>query len=139
MQGANSADAVPSGRWSTVTRERFEQMVADALDAIPPTLGDGDGQRRGGRRGVADARAARAVAHGRTLLGLYEGVPLTAARPAELRGRRARPDHDLPRPAVAGSPTTRTTSRAASASTVLHEVGHYFGMTDDRLRELGWA
>jgi predicted Zn-dependent protease with MMP-like domain len=23
--------------------------------------------------------------------------------------------------------------------TVLHEVGHYFGMSDDRLRELGWA
>ena len=23
--------------------------------------------------------------------------------------------------------------------TVLHEVGHYFGMADDRLRELGWA
>ena len=24
-------------------------------------------------------------------------------------------------------------------TTVLHEVGHYFGMSDDRLRELGWA
>ena len=23
--------------------------------------------------------------------------------------------------------------------TVLHEVGHYFGMTDERLDELGWA
>ena len=23
--------------------------------------------------------------------------------------------------------------------TVLHEVGHHFGMTDARLRELGWA
>ena len=23
--------------------------------------------------------------------------------------------------------------------TVLHEVGHYFGMSDERLRELGWA
>ena len=23
--------------------------------------------------------------------------------------------------------------------TVLHEVGHYFGMSDDRLHELGWA
>ena len=44
----------------------FEQMVADALDEIPPELGDGDGQRRGGRRGVADAaeqlRASRPAA-----------------------------------------------------------------------------
>ena len=24
-------------------------------------------------------------------------------------------------------------------TTVLHEVGHYFGMSDGRLRELGWA
>ena len=23
--------------------------------------------------------------------------------------------------------------------TVLHEVGHYFGMTDERLHEMGWA
>jgi predicted Zn-dependent protease with MMP-like domain len=23
--------------------------------------------------------------------------------------------------------------------TVLHEVGHYFGLSDDRLHELGWA
>ena len=23
--------------------------------------------------------------------------------------------------------------------TVWHEVGHYFGMSDDRLREMGWA
>jgi predicted Zn-dependent protease with MMP-like domain len=23
--------------------------------------------------------------------------------------------------------------------TVLHEVGHYFGMSDARLHELGWA
>ena len=39
-RGKISVGAVPSGRWSTVTRERFEQMVADALDAIPPELGD---------------------------------------------------------------------------------------------------
>ena len=50
-----------------VTLERFEQMVADALDEIPPALGRADGQRRGGRRrlarrrpaGAARARAAR--------------------------------------------------------------------------------
>jgi predicted Zn-dependent protease with MMP-like domain len=23
--------------------------------------------------------------------------------------------------------------------TVLHEVGHWFGMTDERLHEMGWA
>jgi len=23
--------------------------------------------------------------------------------------------------------------------TVLHEIGHYFGLDDDRLEELGWA
>jgi predicted Zn-dependent protease with MMP-like domain len=23
--------------------------------------------------------------------------------------------------------------------TVLHEIGHYFGLSDDRLHELGWA
>ena len=30
-------------------------------------------------------------------------------------------------------------SREEVRKTVWHEIGHYFGMDDDRLRELGWA
>ena len=59
-----------------VSREQFEQMVADALDSIPSELGNAmdnvvvvvevwlTPEQLGGRHGM--------------LLGLYEGVPLTS-------------------------------------------------------------
>ncbi len=34
---------------------------------------------------------------------------------------------------------TRSTSRRQVRVTVLHEVGHYFGLSERRLHELGWA
>jgi predicted Zn-dependent protease with MMP-like domain len=119
-----------------VTEEVFEQLVADALDSIPPELGE---QMDNVAVVVADWPTQDQV--GRrdgTLLGLYEGVPLTARGPLSyaavapdritiFRGplcALARDDEDL----------TESVRR-----TVLHEVGHYFGMTDARLRELGWA
>ena len=119
---------VPSGSATPceVSEERFEALVADALDSIPDELGRADGERRGRRRGLADDGAARRPAG--TLLGLYEGIDLTRRSPSATGGD-AGPHHDLPRPAVPRSPATRPTSRAQVRVTVLHEVGHYFGMT----------
>ena len=121
-----------------VSLERFEQMVADALDEIPPELGDEmdnvvvvvedwptpeqlDG--RAAARCSGSTRACRSPSADRSR---YAGVapdritvfrgPLCAARPRRGRPRASR-----------------------CGSTVLHEVGHYFGMGDERLDELGWA
>ncbi len=116
-----------------VTRERFEELVADALDGIPPELGE---QMENVAVLVEDW--PRPGETGTTLLGLYEGVPLTARGPIGYsnvmpdritiyRGplcARARDEDDLARQVRV---------------TVLHEVGHYFGISDARLRELGWA
>jgi predicted Zn-dependent protease with MMP-like domain len=81
-------------------------------------------EQLGGRRG--------------SLLGLYEGVPLTARSPLSYAG--VAPDRITvfrgPLCALAGDEDEL--ARAVRA-TVLHEVGHYFGMTDARLKELGWA
>jgi predicted Zn-dependent protease with MMP-like domain len=119
-----------------VSLERFEAMVADALDSIPPDLGE---QMDNVAVVVEDwPSAAQLDGRGGTLLGLYEGVPLTVRGPMSYAGvapdritvfrgplcALARDEDDLVR-------SVRTT--------VLHEVGHYFGMTDARLRELGWA
>ena len=113
-------------------------MVADALDEIPAGARPRDGERRRHRRGVADAAQLASIGAGGTLLGLYEGIPLTKRGPMSYSG--VAPD----RITIFRGPLTRLANDEADLArkvrvTVLHEVGHYFGMSDDRLRELGWA
>jgi predicted Zn-dependent protease with MMP-like domain len=120
----------------TSTPEDFEQLVADALDSIPPELA---GAMDNVVVVVAEWPTAEQLGDRTgTLLGLYEGVPLTVRSPLSYAGvgpdritvfsgplrLLAHDDDDLAR-------RVRTT--------VLHEVGHHFGMDDARLRELGWA
>ena len=119
-----------------VSPDRFEALVADALDEIPPALGDAienvavvvsewpTREQLDGRRG--------------TLLGLYEGVPLTRRDPISYRG--VLPDRiTIFRGPLCARARDESDLAAQVRTTVLHEVGHYFGMTDARLHELGWA
>jgi predicted Zn-dependent protease with MMP-like domain len=119
-----------------VTRERFEELVAEALDTIPPELADymenvavvvQDWPSRGQQQG-----------HAGTLLGLYQGVSLTRRGPMSYVG--AFPDRITifqgPHCRLAGNPDQL---RRRIAVTVVHEVGHHFGISDARLRELGWS
>jgi predicted Zn-dependent protease with MMP-like domain len=112
----------------TVTEQRFEELVADALDTIPPELAsEMENVAVLVEEWPADAQLPR---NGGTLLGLYEGVPLTARGPDRItifRGPLCARAHDEAELAV------------QVRKTVLHEVGHYFGIDEDRLHELGWA
>ena len=112
-----------------VTRERFEELVSDALDSLPPELGelmenvavlveDDDG--------------------GRSLFGLYEGIPLTQRGPTSYSG--AMPDRiTLFRQSICSVGSTEADVTAQVRRTVIHEVAHHFGIGDQRLKELGWA
>ena len=123
-----------------VSRAEFERMVGDALDEIPDALASElqnvavmvEDWPTAAQLGAADVR------RGGTLLGLYEGVPLTARGPLSYSG--VAPDRIT---IFHGPLSQRARDVDALAAqvrvTVLHEVGHYFGMDDDRLRELGWA
>jgi predicted Zn-dependent protease with MMP-like domain len=119
-----------------VTPERFEELVADALDAIPAELGSAI---ENVAVVVADwpSPAQLDGRHG-TLLGLYEGVPLTRRDSIAYAG--VLPDRIT---IFQGPISTRAADEQQFAdlvrTTVLHEVGHYFGLSDARLRELGWA
>jgi len=118
------------------TPEQFERMVADALDSIPPELGD---QMENVAVVVEEwPRADQLAGRPGTLLGLYEGIPLTARGPMGYAG--VMPDRIT---IFRGPLCARATDADALARdvrvTVLHEVGHYFGLGDARLRELGWA
>ena len=71
-----------------------------------------------------------------TLLGLYHGVPL-AKRGMHYSG--ALPDHitlyRAPIERLAHGSDERL--RRIIAHTIAHEVAHHFGISDDRLREIG--
>jgi len=70
------------------------------------------------------------------LLGLYEGVPLTS-RTSQYSG--VLPDRiTIYRRAICAICRTEEEVADQVRRTVIHEVGHYFGIDDNRLRELGW-
>jgi predicted Zn-dependent protease with MMP-like domain len=112
-----------------VPLERFEELVGDALDALPEELGRAF---RNVAVLVEDERPGQP-----NLLGLYEGVPLTE------RGQwysGVLPD----RVTIFRLPILRRCATYADVLdqvriTVVHEMAHHMGIDDDRLDELGWA
>jgi predicted Zn-dependent protease with MMP-like domain len=113
----------------SVTRQRFEELVADALDSLPPDLG----KEMDNVAVLVEDRA-----EGRPLFGLYEGIPLTKRGPTSYGW--AMPDRiTLYQDAICGVSTTEAEVVAQIRKTVIHEVAHHFGISDPRLDELGWA
>jgi predicted Zn-dependent protease with MMP-like domain len=106
---------------------RFEEMVATALDGLPPALGKM-------MRNVAVVVDADGGPPG--LLGLYEGVPLTS-RTSDYSA--VLPDRiTIYRLAICEICASEDDVVEEVRRTVVHEVGHHFGIDDDRLHELGW-
>jgi predicted Zn-dependent protease with MMP-like domain len=110
------------------SREEFEALVVQAMDNLPDWV-----KERLDNVGVLVEDDPPMAAPG--LLGLYEGIPLTHRgmsyagvlpdRITLFRGnieRAARNEEDLKR---------------LVRHTVVHEFAHFFGISDDRLRELG--
>ena len=109
--------------------ERFEELVAAALDGIPPELGRlMDNVAVFVEEGTVQSR----------LLGLYQGIPLTK-RDRGYEGM-VMPDRItiFRLPILAMARTEEDVVRQVRI-TVIHEVGHHFGIGDARLHELGWA
>ena len=111
----------------TVDPEAFEQMVAAALDGLPDEFGK------------LMQNVAVLVEHNPGppgLLGLYEGVPLPN-RATSYAG--VLPDRiTIYQQAICAVCETEAEVVEQVRRTVIHEVGHYFGISDERLRELGW-
>jgi predicted Zn-dependent protease with MMP-like domain len=110
-----------------VAPARFEEMVGDALDGLPEELGE------------LMSNVAVTVQHDpgpAGLLGLYQGIPLTR-RTTFYSG--ALPDRiTIYRHAICAVCATEREVVEQVRRTVVHEVGHHFGIGDARLRELGW-
>ncbi|MFF2086444.1 metallopeptidase family protein [Nocardia sp. NPDC058176] len=109
--------------------ERFEELVGDALDLIPPELTDAIDN-------VVILVEARNDEEP-SLLGLYHGIALTE-RDSYYAG--SLPDTiTVYREAILDICNTDDDVVEEVAITVIHEIAHYFGIDDDRLHELGWG
>ena len=115
----------------------FERLVAQALDNLPPYF-----QQTMSNVEVLietwptpqDLRVAE-TPRGHTLLGLYRGVPLTQRTRAYAL---VPPDTiTLFQGPIEQTYRTPKAIRAGVRHTVIHELAHHFGISDDRLRELG--
>ncbi|MGZ6963758.1 MAG: metallopeptidase family protein [Acidimicrobiia bacterium] len=119
-----------------VSDERFEAMVADALDSIPEELAS---QLENVAVMIEEwPTEAQLAGRSGTLLGLYEGIDLPRRSPLGYFG--VMPDRIT---IFRGPLCARARDESELAEqvrvTVLHEIGHYFGLSDRRLHELGWA
>jgi predicted Zn-dependent protease with MMP-like domain len=118
-------------------RGEFEQLVAAALDELPPFFH----AKMSNVEVIIETWPTRddvrlaGLSAGQMLLGLYQGVPLTQ--------RGSHYQLTLPdRIAIFQGPIelayqTPEAIRQGVKHTVIHELAHHFGISDDRLRELG--
>jgi predicted Zn-dependent protease with MMP-like domain len=112
-----------------MTRRRFEELVSDALDTIPPELAD-----------AMDNVVVLVADRNDTepdLLGLYEGVALTE-RSSTYGG--VLPDRiTIYQDAILDICAAEDDVVHEVAVTVVHEVAHHFGIDEETLHELGWG
>ena len=120
-----------------VTRERFSRLVEEALREIPQ-------QFRAAMRNVAvvveDEPSPEVLADldmepDDTLFGLYHGIPLTQ--------RDSRYGNTLPdRISIYQNPIEEACGdddediRLCVIETVIHEFGHYFGLSEEEIEEI---
>ena len=109
-----------------VPKARFEELVGDALDSLPENMG----------RLMDNVWVTVSDDYRRPLYGLYEGTPLTER---DSYGGLALPDRiTIFRPQICRDCSSEEEVVEMVRDTVLHEVAHHFGITDERLAELGW-
>jgi predicted Zn-dependent protease with MMP-like domain len=119
-----------------VDRKQFERHVAEALASIPRRF-------RNALRNIAvvvedepepELLAEMEIEPPDTLLGLYQGTPLTERR---WDYGNALPDRIL----IFQGPHERSAENdedlvVAIGETLIHEVGHYFGLSEEEIEEI---
>ncbi|HHY56002.1 MAG TPA: metallopeptidase family protein [Chloroflexi bacterium] len=122
-----------------ISRRRFEELVAEAIEEIPDALWNVVDNVAVTVQEWPTRRQLESVGigpGGGTLLGLYEGVALTRRTshyslvlPDKITIFRG--------PILQMCPPDEEAVRAQIRRTVLHEIAHHFGISDERLLELG--
>jgi predicted Zn-dependent protease with MMP-like domain len=123
-----------------MTRREFERIVDEAVKALPEKfrsrienvvfrVAESPNRRQ--------SRPQDAKGHETSLYGLYEGVPRTE-RGVDDSFRE--PDRiTIFKRAIERDHRSKTAMVKCIQETVLHELGHYFGLDDSQLDELGYG
>jgi predicted Zn-dependent protease with MMP-like domain len=112
-----------------ISNDEFEGMVADEYDGLPPEMVKGI-------ENVEILIADQPAGESPRLFGLYSGRPLTSR---SVYGYGELPDRiTLFRNNMRDYTSDLDQLRARVRITLVHEIGHYFGLNDARLHELGW-
>lgn len=124
-----------------VSAKRFERLVARALDLLPPEFQTHLENVSVVIDEAPDAELLESMGidpndPDDALFGLYEGVPLTDRGYEEV----LLPDQITiyRRPLLEWAESEEDVIEEVRV-TVLHEVGHFFGLDEERLDELGYA
>lgn len=113
----------------SVSDERFDELIDKGIELIPEPL-------------LRNMNNVALVVEpwnrdNPNTLGLYEGVALTRRTPSY---SFALPDKiTIYKEAICAYCNSEEELVRQVAVTVVHEIGHHFGIDDDRLHELGWA
>ena len=115
--------------------DTFESVVIEALDSLPPEFARHmiNVEVQIEPRPTREHRRMVGLKPWQTLYGLYQGVPLTE----RTGGSPILPDviTIFQQPLERDFPG-RDALRAQVRRTVLHEIAHFFGISDARLRDL---
>ncbi|GGI44012.1 putative Zn-dependent protease with MMP-like domain [Agromyces flavus] len=113
-----------------ISDEDFERMVSEVFDSLP------DDMVRG-LENVAILIENQPPGQRPRLYGLYAGHPL---KTRGVYGFGELPDRiTLFKNNMQEHSADLESLRTRVRITLVHEIGHYFGLDDARLRELGWA
>jgi predicted Zn-dependent protease with MMP-like domain len=119
-------------------RVEFERLVAEAIDGIPAEFGPYLANVAVVIEDEPDAALLRELdldPDCDTIYGVYQGVPLS---------QRAHDHAGLPdRIVIFAGPLSRDCRSPAALrreirATVIHEIAHFFGLDDRRIRRLGY-
>ncbi|HYU58626.1 MAG TPA: metallopeptidase family protein [Actinomycetota bacterium] len=110
-------------------RRRFDELAGEALDRLPRWV-----QER--MENVEVLVEELPPADAPNLLGLYEGVPLTNRGWGYGVGGTLPDRITLFRATLEAGDPTADELRDRIRHTIVHEVAHFFGISDDRLREI---
>jgi predicted Zn-dependent protease with MMP-like domain len=116
-----------------ISMERFEELVDEETEHVLAQL---PADLRAEAESVVLQIEDRAE-DGRSLLGLYEGVPLVNRH---VDSTLLEPDRiTLFHLALQSLAHTETELRRQIRKTLIHELGHFFGFDEAELRRRGWG
>jgi len=122
-----------------MTRREFERIVEEAVKSLPKEFRERIENiviRVAESPNRRQSRTTEPKGHETSLYGLYEGLPRT---------ERSIDDSLIPdritifKRAIERDHKSRAAMVKCIQETVLHELGHYFGLDDSQLDELGYG